>query len=181
MGCAQAQRWCRGMLFLQQQSKCGEAGNGPKTGRFCAAPRILIDPQMTKADLIVALSAAREGSKVLDLEVTRFNTGCDWRWVGGRVGGSVTYNRYGPDAVGNPVCGLEAFTTSIDDAMELIHGDMYLIALGQLNPTTWYADVGHRGDDGIAHRGEGRNAALALCVAALYAQPEKVLETLEPF
>lgn len=73
------------------------------------------------SDLPARLEAATEGSRELDLEVLNAIGRSVWYWRD-RESETITCDRYGPDAIGNPVCGLERFTGSSDDALRIVDG-----------------------------------------------------------
>jgi hypothetical protein len=56
--------------------------------------------------------------RMLDLEILRAVTGKHWLWCAG--GKFVTWPKYGGDAPGNPICSLEEYTASIDEAVTLV-------------------------------------------------------------
>lgn len=133
---------------------------------------------MTRAELIAKIAAAHEGSRDLDLDIGR-RDGTPWRWLD-RGTDTVTWDQYGRGAVGNPVCGLENFSTSIDDALVLVP------AGAEFSITTLYGPVLvemplNFGDQpsSVVQRADG-NIALAICECALKATPEIVAEVEAP-
>lgn len=65
--------------------------------------------------LLEKVRSASDGSRELDLEIwNAISPDAPWRFT---ELGSITCDRYGPNAAGNPVVRLNAFTSSIDDAL----------------------------------------------------------------
>lgn len=127
------------------------------------------------SDLPARLEAATEGSRELDLEVLNARGAGGWYWLY-RDLETITCDRYGPDdAVGNPICGLERFTTSETDALTLV--DMTGHPLWTMTTKTWsYGQHGMAYDVEItipSREFRGRSSAslpLAICAAALRAR-----------
>lgn len=104
---------------------------------------------------------APSGNRDLDLEILRAITGKHWLWCGRTGKTVVTWPKYGCDAPGNPVCSLEEFTSSVDDAIGLIpEGRGWNL---QGNTSIFYATV-------FGKAGQACTPALALCAAALRAR-----------
>ncbi|MEL7058322.1 MAG: hypothetical protein AAGL09_18475 [Pseudomonadota bacterium] len=71
-------------------------------------------------ELIKRLRETDLGSRELDLEIERLIYARDYRWVDPEKPHSgITYDKYEPGAVGNPVYWLPEYTNSLDDAIEL--------------------------------------------------------------
>lgn len=70
-------------------------------------------------DLIEQLEKATGPDRDLDLEIINVGAEHKWRWHR-RTDETITNDRYGPNALGNPICTLERFTFSIDDAVSLL-------------------------------------------------------------
>lgn len=124
--------------------------------------------------LIADLEKAVEGSAHLDLAIWRAKSGEDWHWVS-KVQETITVDRYGPGAVGNPVCSLNRFTRSMDDARILVpDGYDWGVQWSRLHGLeTWVQKSGRRGTCHQGYAPEGvktdETRAIALCIAALYA------------
>lgn len=69
------------------------------------------------ADLIQRLQKAQAGDRDLDLAVLNATSDVEWDWV--IKGQTVVGFRHGRNSGMNPICHLEKFTTSIDDALQL--------------------------------------------------------------
>lgn len=133
---------------------------------------------MTMAELIAKIAAAHDGSRELDLDIGR-RDGTPWRWLD-RGTDTVTWDQYGRGAVGNPVCGLENFSTSIDDALVLVPAGAEFSITTLYGPVTVEMPLNFTGKtSSIVTRKDG-NIALAICECALRAAPEIVAEVLEP-
>lgn len=65
------------------------------------------------------LKAATCGSRELDLLVLNAVTGQEWRFAA-HTQLCVTRDKYEPGAVGNPICSLDRYTTSLDAALALV-------------------------------------------------------------
>src|SRR5689334_3054514 len=61
-----------------------------------------------------------EPCRDVDLKILRAISGKHWLWHRPPDTTAVWWNQYGAGAPGNPLCTLERFTASIDDAMQLI-------------------------------------------------------------
>jgi len=72
--------------------------------------------------LIERLEKATEPDRELDLAIVNIGAKHPWRWLD-VTAETITRDEYGPGAVGNPVCSLEHFTASIDDALMLAPKD----------------------------------------------------------
>lgn len=131
-------------------------------------------------DLIKRLEEATEGSPKLDLAILNSVSGHEWRFC--MAGRAVTWDRYGPDAAGNPVCSLEPYTTSLDAALTLVpQGWRWQVSDRAPKPHVGRAFL-NNGEMQLAGIGGGRNPkfkasevtaytpALALCIAALKAR-----------
>lgn len=122
---------------------------------------------MIRADLIAKLEAATEGSREFDLAIwNAVSKDPPWRFLDER-NETITCDRYGPGAAGNPVVSLDRFTRSIAAALTLV-------------PPGWQWEVRSiPTDEGINHSAEvnwkpegrqyGQTPAIALCIAALRA------------
>lgn len=133
--------------------------------------------------LLVKLQAATEGTRDLDLEVLNaLGHKHTWYWRDRREE-IITCDRYGLDAIGNPVCSLEKFTTSIDDALSIIPDEFYwLLGKGKTSGSTTslceddppygvqILQTDGRADDVIAEA-KSVSAPIAICIAALRARP----------
>lgn len=134
---------------------------------------------LSKTALIAKIRAAEDGSRELDLEIARTMQNCSWRWLD-KPGGDVTYDKYGEGAAGNPVCGLEPFTISIEAALVLVPPGaeftittLYGIAMVEM-PLN-FVDTPSQ----VVSRKDG-NIPLAICECAIKATPEIVAEVLDP-
>lgn len=125
-------------------------------------------------DLIQRLESATEPSRDLDLEILNAVSADVWYWLD-RDSETITCDRYGPGAPGNPVCGLENYSGSIDDAMTLLGPPGYPLWTVTLRGRshgqrgmTWTAEVTVPSSE---FRGfSSAEPALALCAAALRAR-----------
>jgi|GEM_PF-2789883 len=68
-------------------------------------------------DLIARLEK-EGGSRELDLAIWNIVSDEHWRWTDERHE-AITTDRFGPDALGNPICDTDDFTTSLDSAIAL--------------------------------------------------------------
>lgn len=68
--------------------------------------------------LIRQIEQAPEGCAELDLAIWRIKSGQDWRWQD-QARETITYDRYGAGAAGNPVVSLDQFTRATDTALLL--------------------------------------------------------------
>lgn len=113
----------------------------------------------------------------MDLAILRATSGKQWRWSDSATFEPetvITWDQYGPGAVGNPYFQLEEFTASIDDAVALIP-EGFLWKLGYSRHVPHVADltdyVNHTGRyDGVSDH----SRALALCAAALRARASQL-------
>lgn len=119
---------------------------------------------------------ATEGDRDLDIDILRALSGKHWLWHPGAGKIVVTWPQYGCGAPGNPICSLEEFTTSIDDAMTLIPEGMAL-RKEWLPAGSWPARCYIHKDQSMplhdadfSFRSLGETEALAVCAAALRAR-----------
>lgn len=131
---------------------------------------------MTDSETIAEkLQSSTEGNRDLDLEVLNaLGANRSWYWLDQRAE-TITCNRYGPDAIGNPVCGLERFTTSVDDALSLVpDGFDWLLANGITHKCEPPYGVQILRADGtgknVIAEAESSSAPIAICIAALRAR-----------
>lgn len=76
---------------------------------------------MSLTALADKIEKSDQPSRELDLEVLCATTKRPWKWHQSFPAETVvSWDKYGPDASGNPVCSLEPFTSSLDAAMSLI-------------------------------------------------------------
>lgn len=126
--------------------------------------------------LLDKLQAATEGTRDLDLEVLNALGGKHtWYWRNRKLE-TITCDRYGPDAIGNPVCSLEKFTTSIDDALSIIPDEFYwLLGKGKMRedepPYGVQILLTDGNADDVIAEAESVSAPIAICIAALRARP----------
>jgi hypothetical protein len=122
-------------------------------------------------ELVERVTSAEEGSRDLDLAMWNLVSREEQPWRFTRFG-SITCDRYGPNALGNPVVSLNEFTTSLEYAIELLEfampgaswgirtameggfaADVPFVKLKDMHPTR------------VCHR----TAPLAICLALLRA------------
>ena len=131
-----------------------------------------------------------EPSRDLDLAILNAIHAPSPEWVWRSGDETITRLVYGEGAPGNPVCSLDAYTTSLDAAVTLVpegcswdvrfrsHHDC-AVDVGEdwatRHPTKHSAHVwrmAHRGLYDIRENGTAKTPALALCAAALRARAE---------
>ena len=133
------------------------------------------------ADLIAKLEAAPEGSRELDLEITKAVGWCAksaWydsegdclQWHEHHDFGSTT----AAELLSDP---LHHFTTSLDAALTLVPEGLVrwsvsreITGVGSENPTDWYDAVLSDFYNEFSGQGQSNTPALALCIAALKAR-----------
>jgi hypothetical protein len=90
-------------------------------------------------------TTAQKEDDVVNIAILRAVTGKPWvqtQLADGRLDRSVTYDQYGPGALGNPVCRFPDYTRSTDACLELIsaYPDTRL-TMAQGDDGTWVARV----------------------------------------
>lgn len=127
------------------------------------------------AALIAWLENMQEPDRGIDLEIINIGAKHPWRWHR-RIDETITDDRYGKGAVGNPIWTLGRFTASIDDALsllpehfsyELTQSAVEPLALSRVRLWDW-----RRGPTGIdpgnEWKAEGnRPLVINICIAAL--------------
>lgn len=128
-------------------------------------------------DLIERLEKATEPDRELDLAILNSGAPKPWVWLD-RERETVTSNRYGKGAAGNPVASLERFTELLDDAMVLVPGDyavdVTFYTSGAGDARLWTGERGQSDTSFSTWGGTYRpaSAAIALCIVALKARGE---------
>ena len=129
---------------------------------------------MTIDELIERLEKAAGSDRELDLDIlnaTLNGDAPDWKWHD-RWRETVTQEIYEPGASGNPVCSLDAFTSSIDAAMALVPEgfDYGLTHRKATNPTMKANAQCWTKAPASTVWGDAVTPAIALCIAALRAR-----------
>lgn len=113
-------------------------------------------------------------SRDLDLEIMQSISGKAWDWHPNAAQPQtvITWPEYGDGAIGNPICSLERFTSSLDDAMTLIPASCQWTIE---TDTAWVRCMGrkdvHEAQCGFFGKG-GEATIIAVVVAALRARGE---------
>lgn len=122
-------------------------------------------------ELAERVSALTEACRETDLAILQMITGHAWRWVEGRMiepKTVITWDKYGADASGNPVCSLEHFSGSFRDASTL-KPEACTFALGDCNedngPWACVTDA-----EGVDYTATGATPILAFVAAILRAR-----------
>mgnify|MGYP000202068932 CR=1 FL=1 len=124
-------------------------------------------------DLIQQIEALTGPDREVDLAILNAIGRGQWRWLD-RDRETITKDKYGPGAPGNPVCSLEKYTSSVDDAMTLVpeedssNFELSLEQSKRRKRTFWTAIVGHIHYDAWVL--DCPTPALAICAAALKAR-----------
>lgn len=126
---------------------------------------------MTPADTLIALIARVESAsgpdRELDLMVLRAHGGNGWYWLD-RERETITRDKYGRGALGNPACSLDHYTASLDAAVTLVpEGYTGMVHLD--GKASLYRDDMQPTIDSLA-----ATPALALVAAALRARAQEV-------
>lgn len=126
-------------------------------------------------ELIERLEKATGPDRELDLAILNAGAPAPWVWLD-RDRETVTSNKYGEGAVGNPVVSLERFTERLDDALELVPGgyalDVSFYTSGSGDARLWQGDrhVGPYGASTWLRDIRPASPAIAVCIAALLAR-----------
>lgn len=115
-------------------------------------------------EVIQQLEKAEGPDRDLDLAIANVKADVPWKWMD-RDRRTVTSETYGPNAPGNPVCTLESFTGSLDEALILAPGDWKSLRFERTG-NTWGCFL-----DGIDTN--AKTCELALCIAGLKARSVK--------
>lgn len=119
------------------------------------------------SSLIARLEQAESGSRELDLEIwNAVSKDAPWRFWR-EENETITCDRYGPDAVGNPILSLDQFSRSLDAAITLVPDGFSI----QAHLFPGHPVLGMNWE--VGHGSSGRHAtsaALALVIAALKAR-----------
>lgn len=133
---------------------------------------------MVLDSLIEEIEKAKEGNPDLDLKVwNAVSTDGPWYFT---ALGSITCDRYGPGAAGNPVVSLDPFTTSLDSALMLVPKRWRVQTLSEWDSELlrsrgpWVAVLCRAGESDMlvinkAKSNHAQTPALAICCAALRA------------
>lgn len=125
-------------------------------------------------DLIERLEKATEPDRYLDLAILNALR-ADGEWVfHDRHKMHVICNKYGNDAPGNPICSLERFTGSLDDARALVpEGFYWLVSEGRTRASEPLGGAQVFKPSYLVEplsQAEHESAVIALCIAALKAR-----------
>ncbi len=122
------------------------------------------------SSLIERLERATEGSHELDLDVWNAVSKEHWIFID-EDRETITTHRYGPKAVGNPVCSLDQFTRSLDSAMTLVPEGWFCFS-GPHSPNGGVYESGPYRFDCLVGKWDGHapTIALALVIASLRAR-----------
>lgn len=95
-------------------------------------------PPNPLTELAERVQALTEACRETDLAIMQAISGHPWRWADSRTFEPqtvITWDQYGADAPGNPVCSLEDFTGSFDNALMLaLEGWDYCLSVGAGEP-----------------------------------------------
>jgi hypothetical protein len=131
-------------------------------------------------DLIEKLGRATGPDRELDLAIINFKADLPWKWmhVWSDTIVQEKYGPVGPKTPGNPICSLERFTESMDDAMTLMPkgAGIRLERYWLRDREAWTAVASTGGIPSNPARQfvaeDAYTPALALCIAALKARAE---------
>ncbi len=120
-------------------------------------------------ELVERVTSAEEGSRELDLAVWNAVSRDEQPWRFTSLG-SITCDRYGPGAAGNPVVSLTGFTTSLDGAVELLEFAKpgWRLSMDQMKDG-WDVDLSEPGNRSGVFSVSHKTLPLALCLALLRA------------
>lgn len=123
------------------------------------------------SNLIEQLGRSTGPDRELDLAIINVGAAHKWHWHR-RTDETITNDRYGPGSVGNPICSLERFTFSIDEALTLLpDGWGFTVSNRAPEPKAGRAWVHNKKMvESRAYRGAEYTAAtpaIALCMACV--------------